>query len=245
MQNRLDLATTLGRVADAQRQTVVAADALNAVFDLVASADAGGRRSSLAGGTDDADLRFDEGVYSAGVNLTLPFERTAERNQYRQSLIALDRSIRAAQQAEDQVKLQVIAALRDLRVAAEDARIQFTSILTARRRVAAANLRQELGQGQIRDITEAEEDLVDAENGYTQALVDFRIAELQLQRDLGPATGGRDGPVRGRAAAVRAGPVTPAGPCRSPVARASSLFWFWNQSRTGWKPWPRGIGQSR
>ena len=185
LQNRLDLATTLGRVADAQRQTVVTADALNAVFDLVASADAGGRRSSLSGGTDDADLRFDEGVYSAGVNLTLPFERTAERNQYRQSLITLDRSIRAAQQAEDQVKLQVIAALRDLRVAAEDARIQFEAILTARRRVAAANLRQELGQGQIRDITEAEEDLVDAENGYTQALVDFRIAELELQRDLG------------------------------------------------------------
>jgi outer membrane protein TolC len=183
--NRLDLAVTFGRVVDAQRQTVVAADGLNGVFDVVADASAGGRRGAFSGAADDADLRFDRGSYGVGVNLELPAERTRERNVYRSSLINLDRAIRAAQEAEDRVKLDVISALRSLRVTAEDLRIQFESIRVARRRVAAANLRQELGQGQIREVTEAEDDLVQAQDDFTRAVVDFRIAELELRRDLG------------------------------------------------------------
>jgi outer membrane protein TolC len=152
---------------------------------VVADASAGGRRGAFSGAADDADLRFDRGSYGVGVNLELPAERTRERNVYRSSLINLDRAIRAAQEAEDRVKLDVISALRSLRVTAEDLRIQFESIRVARRRVAAANLRQELGQGQIREVTEAEDDLVQAQDDFTRAVVDFRIAELELRRDLG------------------------------------------------------------
>ena len=83
------------------------------------------------------------------------------------------------------MKLDVLNSIRSLRVAAEDLRIQVVAIQTARRRVEAANLLIELGRGQVRDLTEAEESLVTAQNSFTGALVDYRVAQLELQRDLG------------------------------------------------------------
>ena len=185
LSNRLDLAATYGEVIDAQRRVVVAADGLEGVFDLVGSVNLGGGRGPLSGGAPDTNIRFDEGSYAAGLRLDLPIERTAERNAYRNSLIALERAVRGAQEAEDGVKLNVINALRDIRVAAEDLRVQSLSLEVAQRRLDAANAFFREGQGQARDITEAEADLVDAQNSLTGALVDLRVAELSLQRDLG------------------------------------------------------------
>lgn len=183
--NRLDLAITYGAVVDAQRATVVAADGLNAVLDLVGDANFSDRRGTGSAGLDNGQLRFDEGSYGLGLRLDLPIERTAERNQYRQSLIALERTVRAAQEAEDNVKLDVLSALRDLRVAAEDLKIQALAIEVAQRRVELANTLLNLGRGETRDVTEAEQDLVDAQDSFTGSLVDFRLAELELRRDLG------------------------------------------------------------
>lgn len=185
LENRLDLAGTQGAVVDAQRGVVVAADGLRGVFDLNAGGNIGGGRGSLSGASANSNLRFDEGSYSAGLGIELPIERTAERNQYRNALIGLDRAVRSAQAAEDGVKLDVISALRDLRVAAEDLKVQSVSIEIAIRRRDLANELLELGRGQVRDVTEAEADLTDALNSFTSTLIDFRIAELELQRDLG------------------------------------------------------------
>ena len=186
LQRRLDLATIVGQVADAQRKTVVAANALKAGLDLTGGAGYGGRRNTpFDGDLGNAQLRLAEGTYSAGIALDLPIERTAERNLFRESLISLDQAIRNAQESEDGVKLDVLSDLRDLRVSAEDLRIQAVSISVAERRVEAANLLIELGRGQIRDLTEANDALVTAQNSYTSALIDYRIAELTLQRDLG------------------------------------------------------------
>lgn len=190
---RLDLAVQFARVADAQRATVVAADGLKADFDLNASAAWGGGLGALSGGADDTGLRLDEGAYGAGASFELPIERTAERNSYRVSLINVDRAIRAAQEQEDRVKLDILNALRDLRVAAEDLRIQSYAIATAQRRVDAANMFFDLGQGEARDLTEAIAALNNARDSFTSSLIDFRVAELSLQRDLGLLQVGGDG----------------------------------------------------
>ena len=41
------------------------------------------------------------------------------------------------------------------------------------------------GRADTRDILEAQEALLAAQNGVTAALVGYRIAELELQRDMG------------------------------------------------------------
>jgi outer membrane protein TolC len=55
----------------------------------------------------------------------------------------------------------------------------------AESRVESTNLFLELGRAETRDLLEAQDDLVSAQNALTGALVDYRVAELELQRDMG------------------------------------------------------------
>ncbi len=185
LDNRLDLRTAMGRVYDAQRRVVVAADALQAGLTLTGAGAIGGRRGVGSGAADDAQLRFDEGVYTLGLLADAPLERTAERNAYRASLINLEASVRAAQALEDGVKQQIRDTLRRLLQARESYLIQVQALQLAERRVASTELLLQAGRAVIRDVLEAQEALLSAQNALTAALVNYRIAELELQRDMG------------------------------------------------------------
>ncbi len=75
--------------------------------------------------------------------------------------------------------------LRDLLDTREGHKIQSKADELARRRVRSTDLFLQAGRAQIRDLLEAQEALLNAQNAYTAALVDYRVAELELQRDLG------------------------------------------------------------
>lgn len=183
--HRLDLRVTVGRVLDGQRSVAVAADQLRADLTLLGTASMGSRRSIGSAGQPDADFRLDEGTYTALLTLDLPLERTAERNRYRTSLIRFEQAVRGVQALEDRIKLEVRGNLRDLLEARESARIQMQSVEVAARRVTSTNLFLQAGRAQIRDVLDAQESLVSAQDSLTSALVAYRISELQLQRDLG------------------------------------------------------------
>jgi len=143
-----------------------------------------GRRLSQAG-QENARLRPRDGTYSALVELDLPFERTQERNLYRDSLIRLERAVRAVQEKEDQVKLEVRSRLRALLQARESVLIQAQAVELARKRVRSTNMFLQAGRAQIRDLLDAQEALLSAQNAQSAALVNYRVGELELQRDLG------------------------------------------------------------
>ena len=182
---RLDLRTAVGRVYDAQRKVVVAADALKLGLSAVGSAGLGERRTLGSAGQDDARLRFNQGTYSLGLLLDVPLERTAERNAYREAFLSLERAVRGAQSLEDEVKQEVREALRQLLQARESHRIQARAVEVAERRVTSSELFLQAGRAEVRDVLEAQEALVSAQNALTAALVTYRVAELQLQRDMG------------------------------------------------------------
>ena len=123
LENRLDLKVTIGAVYDAQRQVVVRADALGAELTLLGAANYGEGRSLGSATQDDASLRFNDGRYSSLLTLDLPFERTRERNDYRKSLIDLERAVRDVQNLEDQIKLSVRRDLRNLLESRESLKI--------------------------------------------------------------------------------------------------------------------------
>lgn len=193
LEHRLDLRAALGRVYDAQRHAVVAADALRMGLTVKGGGAIGESRSLSSADLPDARLRFDEGVYSAGLNLDLPLERTAERNAWRNSLIALERAVRDTQNLEDQIKLEVRNSLREMLQARESYRIQKQSLSVAERRVDSTELFLEAGRAQVRDILEAQEALVSARNSLTAAMVNYRAAEIKLQRDIGVLAVDTDG----------------------------------------------------
>ena len=186
LDNRLDIRTALGRVYDAQRAVVVAADNLRTDLTLAARAQAGDRRSLSSADSPNAQLRPEKGFYSVGLLLDLPLERTAERNIYRDSFISLERAVRSVQELEDQIKLDIRNDLRNLLEARESTKIQAQSVKVAQRRVASTKmlLAAEREGVQIRDVLEAQESLVSSQNDLTAALVDYRVAELDLQLDM-------------------------------------------------------------
>ena len=185
LKHRTDLRTALGKVYDAQRQVVVAADALGPELTLTGSASAGERRSLGSAGSPDARLRPEKGLYRLGLTLDLPLERTAERTAYRDSYIALERAVRDVQNLEDQLKLEVRDALRGLLQARASYQIQVQALAVAQRRVESTKQFLEAGRAETRDVLEAQEALVSALNAVTAALVSYRVSEMQLQRDMG------------------------------------------------------------
>jgi len=178
LDNRLDLRTAIGEVYDAQRQVVVRADALRAGLTLGGSA-------SISDDDEDGSLSFPGANYTALLSLDLPIERTAERNAYRNSLIALERATRNVQSLEDDIKLSIRNQLRTLLESRESLKIQAQSVVVAERRVRSSTLFLEAGRIEIRDLLEAQDALLAAQNSLTSAVVSYRIAELALQRDLG------------------------------------------------------------
>ena len=117
--------------------------------------------------------------------MDLALERTFERNVYRGSLIGFEQSVRDVQELEDQIKLAVRTDLSELLESRESFRIQAEAVKLAARRVASTNLFLEAGRAEIRDLLEAQEALVSAQDALTAAFVNYRVGELNLQRDLG------------------------------------------------------------
>ncbi len=175
--HRLDLRVAQGRVVDAQRKVVVAADQLRGELTLL------GRTRFPANDSDALSLRHAD--VSTLLTLDLPLERTAERNAYRNRLIRLDQAVRDLQSLEDDIKLSLRSQLRTLVESRESLKIQAQAVDVAEKRVASSSMLFEAGRAEIRDLLEAQDDLLSAQNALTRALVNYRLAELDLQRDLG------------------------------------------------------------
>jgi outer membrane protein TolC len=185
LDSRLDLRTARFQVEDARRRLHVAEDNLRAELTLFGSVQTGERRnSSSSASQDDARLGVDRLRSRALLSLDLPLNRTAERIAYRRGIIALEVQERVAQEVEDQVKLDIRNAFRALRLARENLRIQGKAVRLAERRVRSTDMLLQAGRAVIRDVLEAQEALIGAQNALTAAAVGHRIAELGFQRDL-------------------------------------------------------------
>lgn len=185
LENRLDFRHLIEAVYDAQRKAVIAANRLGAELTLGGRASFGESRGVGSATSDDARFRFDEGLFSGVLTLNLPLERTAEQVAYRNSLISLERTVRTVQSQEDSIKLSVSNTLSTMRQARENLYIQTQAVIIAEKRVRSVTLFLDAGRAAMRDLLEAQDALLSAQNGLTSAAVGYRVAELELQRNLG------------------------------------------------------------
>ncbi|MFB0525045.1 MAG: TolC family protein, partial [Phycisphaerae bacterium] len=177
---RLDLANSREQVDDAGRKVIVAADNLGAELNLI-----GGTRVNSTGRTEYRRLEFHRGTYNLGLQADLPLDRKAERNAYREALIALEQRQREYENDQDEVKFDVRQAHRELEEAVEEYRIRKNSLALAERRVESTDLLLEAGRATTRDLLESQDALLAAQNNVTAALVDYAIAKLSFFRDIG------------------------------------------------------------
>lgn len=180
MVNRLDLDTQREQLQDARRHIKVAANALLPQLDLTANA-AVQRVSGSALPVPD----WQHYGWSTGLELDLPLNRISERNNYRSSIIDLERARRGFDYAVDNIKLQIAADWRNLDQAKRNYEIREIGVQIASRRVEEQRIRQEIGEGNSRDLVDAQSALIDSENQRTAALVGHTIARLSIYRDMG------------------------------------------------------------
>jgi outer membrane protein TolC len=177
---RLDLANSRDAVDDAARKVELAADGLGVQLNLVGSA---GVESNPK--TDFSRLQFHEGIYTLGGEADLPLSRKTQRNAYREALITLTQQQRTFENDVDEVKLDVRQAYRQLQEAAERYRIQKNSLDLAEKRVESTALLLEAGRSTTRDLLDAQDALLEAQNAVTAALVGHAVAKLSFFRDIG------------------------------------------------------------
>jgi len=204
---RLELANSGDAIADAERKVLVAADGFRGELNLYVGVDAtslpGSSELPSVGALDD-DLTADRGRLNPlrrprdnnplrshldgaeiGIDWELPLDRVAEQNLYRKALIALNQRKREHEEMSDWVTLGVRQAYRDLTEAAERHRIQLESLELAQKRFEKALLLVQYGRATSRRVLDAQNDLFDAQNAATEALVGHTIATLNFYRDTG------------------------------------------------------------
>ncbi len=176
LSSRLDLMNASGRVADAERKIEVAKNNLGADVDLLLDA-------ALETDNRSKPLKFDRTRRSVGLDIDLPLDRKEERNAFRSALITLEKRKRELSLLEDNIKLDVRQAWRDLDEARARNTIQRNSVELADKRVESTTLLLQAGRASTRDMLESQRAFVDARNNLTRTLVDFRVALLRLWRD--------------------------------------------------------------
>ena len=178
---RLDLRTQRDRIEDAQRGVQVARNGLLPDLDLSGRASIGNRDGDPA-----RDVSNDTAQYSAALTLDWPLDRLRERNVYRRALISLERAQRNFAQTRDNIIADVRDSVRTIRSAQASLQIQRRGIELAQRRLDFAN--ELLVQGRAsdsRDVVEAQNSLLQAQDAFERARADLQIQVLQFLRDTG------------------------------------------------------------
>jgi outer membrane protein TolC len=177
---RLDLANSKDRIDDSVRKVNLAAEGLGPELNLI-----GGANVDSGEGTDFTRLEFEKGDYVVGFDADLPLDRKAERNAYREALITLEQRQREYENSVDRVKFDARQAHRKLQEAKDAYKIRNNSLDLATKRVETNKLLLDAGRVTVRLVLEAQDDLVQAQNDVTAALVDYTIAKLVFFRDTG------------------------------------------------------------
>ena len=180
VQTRLDLYTQLDQVQDAARRIKLAADELDVALDL-------NFLVSVPGAADGSfgELEFENAVYSAGLGFDLPLDNKAQRNNYRRALIDYDLATRGYVLALDAVKIDVLRTWREMNEARKSYDISLRGVEINERRVEEAELRAELGLGDIQDTVDSQNDLTSSRTELTSSIVSHNIAKLEFWRDVG------------------------------------------------------------
>lgn len=180
VRTRLDLYTELDRVQDAARRIDVAANALLPALDFSFVAAVPDSPSNRLG-----ELDFENAIYTAGLDLELPLDTKAERNDYRRALIDYEAATRNYLLTQDNVVLDVVDDYRRMTEARKSYDISQASVQINERRVEEAELRAELGLGDIQDTVDSQNDLTAARTELISSIVDHNIAKLEFWRDVG------------------------------------------------------------
>jgi len=180
LEKQTELLTAIDRFEDSKRKVRVAADQLRAELNLFGNA-------QLSSEQPDDYLNFDPNKvrYTAGVSINLPVDRLRERNTYRATLVSFESQMRSLSLSLDTYRDRIDRGLRTI----EQARLNYVngveSLKVAQRRVDNNSMLLEAGRATIRDLREAQDQLIQAENTLSSLYASYLSARLGLLLNIG------------------------------------------------------------
>lgn len=196
LENRQDLMNARAQVMDTRRLVEVAANQLQAVLNIVAAGDIR-TQGNVLNNNNPFDFRGSQSSIRAGVQFTSPVQLVQQRNTYRAALIAFQRARRNYMRIEDQVKLDVRIAWRQLNVLKQN-------FETARENIRAATAQLDIaveqssaplpasgagggnqGSAQGLNILQALSSVLNAQNQLIQIWVNFESNRLNIYNFMG------------------------------------------------------------
>jgi outer membrane protein TolC len=179
-ENRLDLLTRREQLEDVERGVRLSRNALLPDLDVAVGASFASLDTENLGGSD-----IERTDLNLAVSLEVPIDRVRERSAYRQSLIGLAQARRSLEEFEDNLRVEIHSAFRELERRLESLAIQRQLIEDQTKNLRIAELLFERGDNENRDVIEANQSLLDAQNALIDEQVSYEIARLRLMRDLG------------------------------------------------------------
>ena len=182
-ENRRDWMNARATLVDFWRQIEVAANDLRSGLDVTFEGD--------LSTTDNNPVRFrgPTGRLQVGLEFDAPLTRLAERNVYRETLIAYQQARRDYIAFEDSVSQSLRATLRDIRLSQLDFELQRTAVHVAIAQVELARIVLQVspdpGPTSARDLVDALTSLLAAQNDLLRTWVDYQAQRVSLNLDLG------------------------------------------------------------
>lgn len=180
VRSQLPILNDIDRFEDSKRQVRLAADGFKP--DLLILADASLRSDPYP---DYATFDPDKIRGGVGLELDLPLDRLRERNDYRATLVSFESDLRGLTLTLDTLRDDIERGLRTLEQRRQNHQIQTNAVALANRRVASTTLFVQAGLNPVRDLLEAQDAQIAAQNAVTAAIIDHQEARLQLMLDLG------------------------------------------------------------
>jgi outer membrane protein TolC len=177
---QLELLNEIDRFEDSKRKIIVAANRLKTTLNFFANV-----TLESEAPTDYTRFDADDVRVVTGLTLDLPLDRLRERNDYRTTLIRFERQVRALSLALDSLRGNINEGLRALEESRRLYEIQLKELELANTRVERETLLVQAGRTEIRNLLEAQDAQIAAQNGVTQTLVNYHVARLVLLRDIG------------------------------------------------------------
>jgi len=180
VQKQMRVLNFIDQFEDSKRKVRIAADRLKPALTFTANA-------SLESEAPADYTRFDADKVSAGLGLQLdlPLDRLPRANFYRAALVTFESDLRTLSRRLDDLKNNIENGLRTLEQRRQNYEIQQNALTLANRRVASTTLLLEAGRAEVRDLVDAQDSQIAAENGVGAALVDYQETRLQLMLDIG------------------------------------------------------------
>ena len=180
VEKQLPILNAIDQFEDTKRKIRVAADGFKPGLDLSGRATLESTRPTDYTRFNPRNVRAE-----AGVKLDLPIDTLPERNSYRRALINFEAEIRSLTLTLDTLKDSIERGLRTLEQRRQNYEIQKSALELADRRVEGGLLRMQAGVAEVRDLVEAQDAQIAAQNAVTSAIVAHQNARLQLMLAIG------------------------------------------------------------